>query len=108
MGVLHGGIQATLMDEMAAWVVFIKLQTAGVTSGMQVKYTKPVYISKGQITVRGSLVAVEKRMAKIDCILFDGEGKNCANARVEYYVFPEKIARKKYMYPGIEAFLPSI
>jgi len=30
--VLHGGIQATLMDEIASWVVFTKLGTTGVTS----------------------------------------------------------------------------
>ena len=26
---LHGGIQATLLDEIAGWLVFRKLQTAG-------------------------------------------------------------------------------
>ena len=41
--VLHGGIQATLMDEIASWVVFIKLKTAGVTSKMEIRYKKPVY-----------------------------------------------------------------
>ena len=29
---LHGGIQTTLMDELAGWVVLRKLQTSGVTS----------------------------------------------------------------------------
>lgn len=28
---LHGGIQATMMDEIASWVVFMKLDTVGVT-----------------------------------------------------------------------------
>ena len=28
---LHGGIQTTLMDELAGWVVLRKLQTSGVT-----------------------------------------------------------------------------
>ena len=32
VNVLHGGIQATLMDEIAGWVVFRKLQLMGVTS----------------------------------------------------------------------------
>jgi len=27
--ILHGGIQATLMDEPASWIVFVKLGTAG-------------------------------------------------------------------------------
>ena len=32
---LHGGIQATLADEISSWVVFRKFQTSGVTSKMQ-------------------------------------------------------------------------
>ena len=39
---LHGGIQATLMDEIAAWVMARKLQCAGMTTHMEMKYRKPV------------------------------------------------------------------
>jgi len=105
MGVLHGGIQATLLDEIAAWVVFVKLKTSGVTSEMSINYQKPVYLSKGEISVRGKLVSVEKRLAKVECTLFDGQNEACATAAVTYFYFPEKIARAKYNYPGVEAFL---
>ena len=106
MGVLHGGIQATLMDEMAAWVVFIKLKTAGVTAQLNMRYDKPVFTTKGALTVRGKLVSTGKRLAHIRCTLFDGENKACASADITYYYFPEKIARVKYQYPGVEAFFP--
>jgi uncharacterized protein (TIGR00369 family) len=105
MGVLHGGIQATLLDEIAAWVVFIKLKTSGVTSEMNINYKKPVYLSKGEISVTGKLIHFEKRLAKLECTLFDGSGESCATANVIYFCFPEKIARAKYNYPGVEAFL---
>ena len=29
--VLHGGIQATLMDEIASWTIYVKAGTGGVT-----------------------------------------------------------------------------
>ena len=103
-GVLHGGIQATLMDELAAWVVFTKLQTSGVTSGLNVEYLSPVYITKGEITLKGKLISTEKRLAKINCSLFDGNNKKCAEGEITYFCFPEKIAKIKYHYPGIEAF----
>lgn len=103
--VLHGGIQATLLDEVAAWLVFVKLKTAGVTSNLNVNYTKPVYISKGDITVRGRLVSVEKRKAMLECTLYDGNNEPCATADVTYFIFPEKIARAKFNYPGAEAFI---
>ena len=105
-GVLHGGIQATLLDEMAAWVVFIKLKTAGVTSELNVTYQKPVFNSKGEITVKGRLMTIEKRLAHIECTLLDGDNEPCATGKISYFFFSEKIARVKYHYPGIEAFIP--
>jgi uncharacterized protein (TIGR00369 family) len=104
VGILHGGIQATLLDETAAWLVFVRLKTAGVTSGMHIDYTKPVYIAKGEISISARLISRENRLARIACRLADGEGKICATADVTYFCFPEKIARLKYNYPGPEAF----
>ena len=104
VGVLHGGIQATLLDEIGGWVVMLKLKTTGVTSGMNVEYLKPVLVSKGELTIKGRLVEHEGRTAKIDCALYNGDGVECAKAEVNYFVFPEKIAKARYQYPGIEAF----
>lgn len=104
LGVLHGGIQATLIDELASWTIFLKLKTCGVTSSMNINYLKPVYISKGEITVKGKLISTDGRIAKIECSLFDSENNECLNAEVNYFFFPEKIAKIKYHYPGIEAF----
>ena len=44
---LHGGIQAALADEIASWVVFRKLQTAGVTSRLEMRYHRPILVSQG-------------------------------------------------------------
>ena len=54
--VLHGGIQAALLDELAGWIVLVKVKTSGVTSALNVKYLKPVNISKGEITVKGKII----------------------------------------------------
>lgn len=104
MGVLHGGIQATLLDELAGWIVMIKMKTAGVTAEMNVQYLKPLSLSKGEITVKGKLISVEKRLAKIECALFDKEGVEYAKAKLSYFHYPENIAKVKFHYPGIEAF----
>ena len=37
-GIVHGGIQATLHDEIASWVVFVKLSTAGFTERFEIDY----------------------------------------------------------------------
>ena len=103
-GVLHGGIQASLLDELAGWIVLVKMKTSGVTAEMNVKYLKPLFISKGEITVKGRLLSFENRRATIQCSLFDGADEECVKAEITYFCFPEKIARAKYHYPGIEAF----
>ena len=46
LNTLHGGIQATLIDEIAGWVVFHKLQTIGVTNRLNVVYKKALHIDE--------------------------------------------------------------
>lgn len=104
-GVLHGGIQATLMDETASWYVFTKLGTAGVTARMEVRYHKPVLISKGPLIIRGSLIEQNKRLASIKVTLTDKEGILCSEATIDYFLFPPEKARQQLFYPGQEYFI---
>ena len=101
--VLHGGIQATLMDEIASWVVFVKIGSAGVTKTITVEYIKPVYI-KWPIRLIASLVKYENPIANIKVALYSNN-ELCSEADVSYFVYPEEIARRKFYYPGLAAFL---
>ena len=49
---LHGGIQAVLLDEICAWAIALKLQTAGVTSKMETRYLRPVMTTDDHIIIR--------------------------------------------------------
>lgn len=102
--ILHGGMHSVLADEVACWVVFIKLKTAGVTSKMEIYYKNPIYLDKGQITLKGALKEVNDNIAIIHVKTFDHDGNLCSEADVSYFIFPESIARTKFAYPGIEAF----
>lgn len=102
--VLHGGIQSTLMDEIASWYVYAKLETAGVTSRLEVRYKKPVYMNKGDLRLKAKLIAKNRNLADIAVELFDADGKLCAIGQVQYFTFNEKVAREKFWYPGPEAF----
>lgn len=104
MDILHGGIQSTLVDEIASWVVFVKLKSGGVTQKIEINYKKPVHINKGNIHLKASLNNVNKRIAEVDVDLCDGENTVCATAKVHYFVYPEKIAREHLWFPGYEAF----
>jgi len=105
IGVLHGGVQATLMDELASWFVFAKLGTAGVTARMEVIYHKPVMISKGPLVLRARLAEQKRRLAVIRVTLTDHDGTLCSEGMMEYFLFPPEKARQELMYPGQEFFL---
>jgi len=102
--ILHGGIQATMMDEIASWVVFMKLDTAGVTYRMETRFRKPVRISKGSITLRAKLVLQKRSIATIEVNLFDGDGKTCSESKVDYFTLPRLKAQREMHFPGKEAF----
>lgn len=102
--ILHGGVQATLMDEIASWIIQVKLKTGGMTSALQTRFKKPVYTNKGEITVRARIGKVEKRLVHVNTFIFDHAGELCSEGVVTYFVFPEKLARRQLFYPGVDAF----
>lgn len=104
-GIVHGGIQATLMDETASWYVFAVCGTAGVTSEMTIRYLKPLPVTLSRIYINASLAEIKKRLARITCTITDEGGKEYARGEVTYFLFPADVAREKYRYPGAEAFL---
>jgi uncharacterized protein (TIGR00369 family) len=105
--ILHGGIIATLLDEIGAWCVSVKIGTAGVTSEMTIKFLHPVYINRGAIGLEAEIAEQTERSAKIICRLSDGTTKLCAEATAVYSLFPPEVAKRKYRYPGREAFYES-
>jgi acyl-coenzyme A thioesterase PaaI-like protein len=101
--VLHGGIQATLMDELASWVVFVKLKTAGVTQSMEIDYRKPSFTNGGRVVLRAAVESREKRRASIRCRLYQNDVAS-SEALCVYALYPERMARERLHYPGVEAF----
>lgn len=104
--VLHGGIQSTIMDELASWVVFVKCATSGVTANLHVRYKKPVFTTNKDLEVRGRLIKVEKRIAYIDVELLNDEKEVCATAKAEYFIYPKQVAQKKFFFKGKDSFYP--
>lgn len=102
-GVVHGGIQATLMDEAASWYIYSQVGTSGVTKSMEIEYFLPTRINENDILIK---VVEEKRDGNEVTLLTEviHEDKVRAFAKIIYFIFPEKIAIKKYYYPGKEAF----
>ncbi len=102
--VLHGGIQSTLLDEIAGWLVYVKCGTVGVTAEMKVRFKQPLKIDEGQVTIRAKLLERNTRMAVIQSRLINSSGKVCAEAELRFFLLSETDAREKYNYPGVDAF----
>ena len=102
--ILHGGIQSTLIDEIAAWTIFVKGKTAGVTKSIKIEYKSPVYINQGTIELRAKYKLIDDRQARIAVKLLINDNQVATTGEVIYLIYPQKVARKKLNYPGSEAF----
>lgn len=102
--VLHGGVQSSLMDEIASWLIFVKLHTAGMTSKLEVRFRKPVIVDGGQVLLRSRLKEMKRNIAVVAVDLYDSRNQLCSQGEVWYFTLPEQEARDKLRYPGLESF----
>ena len=99
---LHGGIQATLMDELGGWVVNRKLQTAGMTTNLTMKYRYPVPTGdEVTIELRAHIKEMKRNFAFIDATL-SHDGKVCSSCEMTYYCFPKDKAESDFFFTGCE------
>ena len=93
---LHGGVQATLADEIASWVVFRKFQTSGVTSKMEVRYLKPISTRDEYITLRAVVARQARNLVDIAVEIYSSDGTLCTKASCLYFLFPKDKAREEF------------
>lgn len=91
---LHGGIQATLIDECASWVVFRKLQTSGVTNRLEVKYRKSIMTTEPQITIRARLTEMKRQVAFIHVEIRNSMDELCTEGDAVYFTMNQEKARE--------------
>lgn len=93
---LHGGIQATLADEISSWVVFRKFQTSGVTSRMEVRYLKPIHTSEDHITLQATVVRQRRNIVDIEVKILNSQDQLCTEALCIYFLFPKEKAHDEF------------
>ncbi len=96
VGTLHGGIQATLIDETAGWVIMRKFQTTGVTTALNLKYRKPVATgAEHQVEIRACVREVKRNFVFMDVVL-KCDGEVCTTADVTFFCFSQKRAVEEF------------
>lgn len=105
--ILHGGIQAALMDEIASWTVYVKVKTAGFTSRAEIRYLKTVGMDQGPVTLRSQLKQMRRNLADIEVKLFDKNNTLCAQGLLTFFTYPPGISGKSMYYPDHREFYES-
>ena len=104
---LHGGMVATLLDEVCGWVVFKKLKTSGVTAKMELRYKHPVSTVNGPLQLKARLKSDNHRVSLVEGELWakpepDADYQICATAECTYFSFPEAKSREMgYLEPAL-------
>lgn len=95
---LHGGVQAVLLDEVCGWVVFHKLQTAGVTAKMDIHYRKPVSTLLPYIELRARVKEQKRQVFLIEGEIRDPDGQVLCDCICTYFTFPQDKAMAEMGY----------
>lgn len=98
-GVVHGGILSTLIDEIAAWVVYIKAECSGVTSRMNLRYRRPAPSDKGDLFLKGKIKEINRNLCHIDVQLLNSDNEVCTEAEVIYFLFSKEKSIQDCYYP---------
>jgi uncharacterized protein (TIGR00369 family) len=84
-GVTHGGLVATVLDEVMVWAARTAAGTASVTGELTVRYVKPVRTG-GHYFARGRVRENKGRLVLTDGTLTDESGEVFARAQAKLFV----------------------
>ena len=99
---LHGGVQATLIDETAGWLISRKFQTSGMTTALNIKYRKPVATGDAhKVEVRATTREVKRNFVFMDVTL-KCDGELCSTVELTFYCFPKEKAVEEFMFLPFE------
>ena len=83
-GIVHGGLQATLCDEVAAWTVFTLCGSYGFTTTLKARYLRPAR-SALPLEARGALLMHEGARARVEVTLAQ-EGESVFTGLVDFFL----------------------
>jgi acyl-coenzyme A thioesterase PaaI-like protein len=88
--VMHGGLQATLADEVAGWALVGLLGRMGFTTSLDVRFVRPVRIDR-EVQARAKIASRSGSIVTLHVTLRQ-DGKTTAMGRVSYMLPDEEKA----------------
>lgn len=87
---VHGGVIATILDEVMSWTAIVVSKRFILTKNIKVNYHRPVYVGT-KVTAIGSIGERNReRRARVAAELFDEEMRLCASAEGEFALFTKE------------------
>ncbi|MDR2009656.1 MAG: PaaI family thioesterase [Bacteroidales bacterium] len=102
--IVHGGIQACLIDETAGWLIVKNIGRFTVTKELDIKFKKPLNSNLGIIKTKASLIRIEDNIAYIDVEVFNHEMQLCTKAIGTFYMFSAEDSKSKFNIPEHDDF----
>lgn len=95
---VHGGVIATILDEIMSWSAITLLKRIILTKSMTIDFIKPVYVGH-VVTVEGMVLERQsEREALMEGLLYNAEGKLCARSQGTFALFtPDAAIRMAIM-----------
>jgi uncharacterized protein (TIGR00369 family) len=91
---LHGGVIATILDEIMSWTAIYVLKKFILTKKMTVEFIKPLTVGT-KLTAKGTVLEiVSDREAAVEGLLFDDRQRLCARSNGTYALFGADTAKK--------------
>ena len=86
--ILHGGIQTGLFDEIMGWTAHSLTGEMGVTSELEIRFLKPVYLGK-RVKVYCRLTSRNGPEVHLEARIETPDGTVCSIATGTYYLLPQ-------------------
>jgi acyl-coenzyme A thioesterase PaaI-like protein len=86
--ILHGSIQMGLLDEIMGWTSYAFTQEMAVTSSLDIKFIRPVYICGENVHVTCQMISREGVKINMQAALSDKDGDICTIATGAFHILP--------------------
>ena len=93
--IVHGGVIATMLDEIMGWTALHLLRKMTLTKAITVEFLKPVYVGE-DLRIEGSPVDVKgDRKAVMQGLLYNKDNELCAKATGNFALFTVDAMRER-------------
>jgi len=102
-GVVHGGIQFTVLDDTAFWALLIRTKSLALTNASSVKYLKPLIIGD-KIYGQAEVVSVENKKVVVNSRILNAKGEICTEGTYTFTLVATTAMEKMFNIKFTERF----